>query len=324
MSKFVLTDKAKAYYNGAIRFINDSITQDEGQTFALLRELNLQRNVIKEVKYSALVAREIFNTVSGLGAGWESITYPVYDASGEAEFITGSGDLPMANSNVNEIMEKVKPIGIAYSVSEIELERAMHTGRPLENRRLLAALRGMEEKVDKIAFFGDTEAGLNGLFTTPANLDVETMTADGTGSSKKWSTKTYDKVERDIMQMIEALPDPFQNEDLQLVVTPANKARLTTLRIGNTDKNLMMYLIENSNIKRIVASSKLKSVSTMSAKDVSVLMPMSSEVCELVIPRDRQIKAPKQIGRDLVTDVICDISGLHIYHPKAIIVTDES
>jgi hypothetical protein len=85
----------------------------------------------------------------------------------------------------------------------------------------------------------------------------------------------------------------------------------------------MSYIMAKTDIKRVVKSTKLKAVSTMSAKDVAVLMPDSAEICELVIPRDREVQAPYQDGRELVTDVYLDVSGLQLYHPKSIITTDE-
>jgi len=328
MSKFVLTDKARQVFGGAIRFINDSITTDAGETMFLVKELNHLRNIIKEVKYNNLMARKIFPVVSGMGAGYKSVSYPVYDGAGEAEIIEGSGDFPLVNENRREVTELVKNLGIAYAVNQFELESALRANLPLETRKLMRALKGMEEKLDKIAFFGDSAGGLKGLFSNPSDLKIETITADGTGSSKKWKDKTFDKVERDIMQLIEALPEQHENDDLIMITTPAVKTRLTTLRISNTGMNLLEYIKNNSNIRDVVSSSKLKTVSTMSAKDVTVLMPMASPntepVCELVIPRDKEIRNPIQIGRDLVTDIVLDCSGLHIYYPKAIVVTDES
>jgi hypothetical protein len=324
MGKYEITDKAREYYADALDFMRKQrLAKDEGETFFLLKELNLLRNQFKEVKYPALVARELFPVASGMGSGLDSISYGVYNMSGKAQVIEGSADLPKVNAKTKEVTEKVRPLGIAYSITKLEMERALRAGRSLDQRMLMALIRGMEQKLDDIAFFGDEEYGLNGLFLDPSKLQVETIVADGSGSSKKWSTKTFDKIERDIIQMVSALPDEFIGENLVLALTPDNYQRLQTLRIANTSDSLMSYIMAKTDIKRVVKTKKLKTVSTMSSKDVAVLMPDTAEICELVIPRDREVQAPFQDGRELVTDVYLDVSGLHLYHPKAIITTDE-
>lgn len=318
-----LTQDAKEFYSGAINFINDLLTKDEQDTFFLVKELNLLRNVAKEVKYENLIARDLFPFVSGLGAGLETISYEVYDMQGKAGYIEGASDIPKVNAKRKENKENVRTIASSYSINMFEMERALRSGRNLEQRKLLAALRVLENELDKVAFYGDKEHGLNGLLSKPTSLEIVTIVADGSGSSKKWATKTADKIERDINDMLRKIPDEFMNMPLTLLLSPANYMLLNTIRINNTAISLREYILQNTDISRIEKTSKLKAVPTMSNKEIGVLFVNNPEVLELVVPRDREQRAPFRDGRELVTDVVMDISGMHIYHPKSIVVTDE-
>jgi hypothetical protein len=300
---------------------------DAGETNFLLRQLTYLYAQIKEVKYNALKARAMFPVASGLGRGLENINHEVVDYSGKAKIIgSKSSDYPVANSSSNEITHPVRELGICIQLFEMDLLKAARSGKPLNTRMLTAAIRGMEQTIDDIAFNGDSDYKLKGLFSDISDMTSVTIDATGTGSGddrKDWKRKTSALIEKDIQDMLTAVPDYFQGMKYVLGLSPANMAILKTKRIGtDTNMNLYNYILENLDIEEIVPSTKFKTVANLSSKGTTVLYPRDPEVLELSLPQDRLQKAPFQDGRIQVIDVVAEISGLHKYHPKAIVIAD--
>ena len=71
----------------------------------------------------------------------------------------------------------------------------------LEARKALSARRGVDLKLNNIAWFGDAEHGIVGFINNP-NIATVTIPADGTGSSALFVDKTPDQIIRDMNAII--------------------------------------------------------------------------------------------------------------------------
>jgi hypothetical protein len=312
-------------FDSVIKHCEYDLRLDDGQTAFLIRQLVYMMAEIKTKKYNALTAREVFPVMSNFGSGMEYINQEFMDMTGEAEIIADDAhDYPVAGVTSGEIPRKVGLMGMSVVVSNMEMRKAAFARKPLSRRKMDAALRAMEAGIDKIAFLGNSKFNIAGLFSKPSDLTSTTITADGTGSSKKWSTKDASKIERDIKAMVTNLPEPFIGEDLILVTTPANYRLLTMTRIGtDTQDTIADYLIKKTPIKELNFSSRLKSVSAISNKDTAVIYPKNPEVLNLVIPRDKEEQPVHRGKREISIDIETELSGLHIDHPKAVVYADE-
>ena len=72
--------------------------------------------------------------------------------------------------------------GDSYGYNYVELEHARMANVNLEARKALSARRGIDLKLNNIAWFGDAEHGILGFINNP-NIANVTIPADGTGSS---------------------------------------------------------------------------------------------------------------------------------------------
>lgn len=173
---------------------------NEGVFFARqLEYVKAQTYDIKKVNLNAMTVIPVDTSVS---EGATTHTYRQYDTVGMAKVIANyANDLPRADVVGKEFTFPIRSIGNAYGYSTQEIRSALFAGVNLNARKAAAAARAQMEKVNQLAWFGDADHGIPGFFTN-ANIPSVTILNDGTGSSKAFSTKTPDKIVRDINQVI--------------------------------------------------------------------------------------------------------------------------
>ena len=186
------------------RYIENSSAGKFKQDDALFiaQELNYIRSRALEVEHSPLNSFRVFPQDTDVPAGAETALTLVYDTVGMAKIVADYGDdLPRAEAVATTIPSKVVTVADSYGYNYVELEHARMANVNLEARKALAARRGVDLKLNNIAWFGDAAHGLTG-FLGNANIANVVIPADGTGSSKLFSTKTPDQIIRDMNSLI--------------------------------------------------------------------------------------------------------------------------
>ena len=173
----------------------------------IAQELNYIRARALEVEHSPLNSFRVFPQETDVPPGAETALTMVYDTVGMAKIVADYGDdLPRAEAVATTIPSKVFTVADSYGYNYVELEHARLANVNLEARKALAARRGVDLKLNNIAWFGDAEHGITG-FLGNANITNVTIPADGTGSSKKFEDKDADKIIRDMNSIINAIPN---------------------------------------------------------------------------------------------------------------------
>ena len=186
------------------RYIENSSAGKFKQDDALFiaQELNYIRARALEVEHSPLNSFRVFPQDTDVPAGAETALTLVYDTVGMAKIVADYGDdLPRAEAVAMAIPSKVVTVADSYGYNYVELEHARMANVNLEARKALAARRGIDLKLNNIAWFGDSSHGITG-FLGNANIANVVIPADGTGSSKLFSTKTPDQIIRDMNSII--------------------------------------------------------------------------------------------------------------------------
>lgn len=94
-----------------------------------------------------------------------SVTHFAQDAVGKAKFVNGKGDdIPLVNLNRQKFEQGVNMAGIGYSFSLEEIGAAQTLGQSLSADGADAARQGYEQLVDDVAFIGDADLGVEGLY----------------------------------------------------------------------------------------------------------------------------------------------------------------
>ena len=168
----------------------------------IAQELNYIRSRALEVEHSPLNSFRVFPQETDVPAGAETALQLVYDSVGMAKIVADYGDdLPRAEAVATTIPAKVYTVGDSYGYNYVELEHARLANVNLEARKALSARRGIDLKLNNIAWFGDAEHGIVGFINNP-NIATVTIPADGTGSSAKFADKTPDQIIRDMNAII--------------------------------------------------------------------------------------------------------------------------
>ena len=168
----------------------------------IAQELNYIRSRALEVEHSPLNSFRVFPQETDVPAGAETALQLVYDSVGMAKIVADYGDdLPRAEAVATTIPAKVYTVGDSYGYNYVELEHARLANVNLEARKALSARRGIDLKLNNIAWFGDAEHGIVGFINNP-NIATVTIPADGTGSSALFVDKTPDQIIRDMNAII--------------------------------------------------------------------------------------------------------------------------
>ena len=179
----------------------------EDDALFIAQELNYIRARALEVAHAPLNSFRVFPQETDVPAGAETALTMVYDTVGMAKIVSDyADDLPRAEAVATTIPSKVYTVADSYGYNYVELEHARLANVNLEARKALAARRGVDLKLNNIAWYGDAAHGITGFLANP-NITNVTIPADGTGSSKKFEDKDADKIIRDMNSIINAIPN---------------------------------------------------------------------------------------------------------------------
>lgn len=215
--------------------------------FLVPQQLRIETQVY-QVKYPSFdYARLMY--VNTDGDMWDigSVFYSG-DIAGKAEFLSGKGfDMPYADISRTQFLQQNQLAGIGYEWSLQELQRAAKLGRDLGDDKAMAARRVAEMFLYGIAIRGSTEKGWTGLIND-ANVPTANVAADGTGSSRLWSTKTADQINRDINLAIEGVyTNSGETEMANRLLLPTSRLQyIARTRIGDTSDTILKFVRENN------------------------------------------------------------------------------
>lgn len=215
--------------------------------FLVPQQLRIETQVY-QVKYPSFdYARLMY--VNTDGDMWDigSVFYSG-DIAGKAEFLSGKGfDMPYADISRTQFLQQNQLAGIGYEWSLQELQRAAKLGRDLGDDKAMAARRVAEMFLYGIAIRGSSEKGWTGLIND-ANVPTANVAADGTGSSRLWSTKTADQINRDINLAIEGVyTNSGETEMANRLLLPTTRLQyIARTRIGDTSDTILKFVRENN------------------------------------------------------------------------------
>ena len=155
------------------------------QTSFVEREVN--EVVYPDIQYPTLVP------VDTSAPEWsKTVTYYSSDKAGKAGWVNGNADdIPKATTSLTKFETDIHMAGIGYGYGLEEINQAALLGVPLTSMDAMAARRAYEEMVERVALFGDTEKGFQGLLNSSA------VTA-GSPTVGTWSTATPAQILADI------------------------------------------------------------------------------------------------------------------------------
>ena len=223
-----------------------------------------------------------------------------------------------------EVTHNVRSLGasFAYTIQETRAA-AMVPNMNLEQRRANAVRRAYEEKVQEIAYFGDSATGLKGFFN---NDQVDKIVPD------KWFTDSGVTTD----EMLQLLNEPAtrlvegsnMKEQPNTMLVPYEVYRIisTTPRSSTSDTTVMEFFLRtNPMITSIEPINELEAdkSSGQLTKDRIITYDRSPDKLQLHIPQPLEFLPPVRQALEFTVASHSRIGGVAVYYPKSIIVMEE-
>lgn len=273
-------------------------------------------------------------TINEDGDMWDvgTVFYSM-DQVGAAEFISGkSYDMPYAGVAQSQFTHGFHLAGIGYEWSIQEMERAAKLGRSLSSDKAMAADQSAQAFKWSIAMTGKapgaatSEKGWTGL-VNDANVPAANLTADGTGTTRTWSTKTPDQIARDFWECVNAVETATgETHVANTVVLPTSRLRyLESTRMTDTGTSILSYILGSTSNSRQVTVRGSRALETAgdSATARMIAYDNARQVVQFHLPGDHTFLSPFQKS-SMVWEVagIMNVGGTEIRLPKAMAYRD--
>lgn len=174
---------------------------DSGESMIFALQLQHLRSQVLERKYPELKARRLIPQQSESAPGDTEFAYIIADQVGMFKLITNyADDLPVTDVKGEKEVVDISEFGGAVHYSVNDVERANKAGVQLNARKMLSNRDAAERKFERIAWLGDTKAGVHGVLTVP-NATKETASTKAAGGTK-WATATAAEIYKDLTRPI--------------------------------------------------------------------------------------------------------------------------
>ena len=233
---------------------------DSAETMFFQRELEQVKAKSYDVLKAPLKAFELIPVDSTTAPGAATVTYEQYDSTGIAKIISNyADDLPTADVEGKEFTSMIKSIGSSYVYSKNDIRAAQFAGKPLNQRKANAAVEAHRQLMNKLAFFGDAEYGIQGLLTN-SNIPSAPVVA-GAATTLTWATKTPDEILKDLNSAVSDMLDLTKGVEVpNTIVMPIAQYNhiATTARSANSDTTILEFFKGNNPGIEVMWATELK------------------------------------------------------------------
>lgn len=309
-------------------FMNDQI----GVSF-LVPQLHRVETEVYMTKYPSFDLDGII-TVNTDGDMWDVGTlFYSMTGYGQMAFMSGKGfDMPYAGVSESQFTRGFHLAALGYEYTVQEMMRAAKLGRSLDTEKAAAARKGADAFKFWVALTGrgpgetTSEKGWTGLIND-ANVPVANFAADGTGSSRLWSTKTPDQISRDFWEAVNAVETATgETHVATTVLLPTSRLRyLESTRMTDTGTSILAYILGSSNNSRTVTVRGSRTLETAGASSTARMIAYdnSREVAQFHLPGDHEFLEPyRKSEMTYSIGGIMNVGGTEVRLPKAIAYRD--
>lgn len=286
------------------------------------RQLTYVRAQTLQAKKPPLEAFTVFPVQTDVPAGAETAMQITYDSVGIAEVITNyADDLPRVDVFATEQAVKVHSIGAAYGYNHQEIQNAMFAKVNLSSTKAEQAKRGVDLRINKLAWHGDKTSNIIGFLNNP-NISEYSVKADGTGSSTKFANKTVEQILRDLNEFFAVIRKATNNVERPntLLLPPSAYAHLaTTPRSDNSDKTILDFIKQvYPNLTRIIEVNELENADGK-GKDMMFAGVFDPTYVRLEIPNRFDQLPVQERNLEYVVNCVSRVIGVNVVIPMAFV-----
>jgi hypothetical protein len=298
----------------------DATVLDANESVFFKRELEIVKAKSYDVKWAPNKALALLPVDSSAGPAATEITYRSYTRVGVAKMVSDyATDFPRVDVYGTETSVKPHDIGASYGYSIQEIRRAQMAGFPLETRRADAARRSIEDKINSIAFSGDTATNLVGFLSCTGA--TEFTLASGTGGYT-WAGKTADEILTDMNGLVYAVVAATNGMEIPdtMLLPLAQYNQIGTKRLGTySDTTVLDYFLKtNQYVKRIEWLNELKTGDDTGLTTRAIVFKNDAEHLELILPVPFEQFAAQQNLLAYSVPCLARIAGVVFHYPLSI------
>ncbi len=232
-----------------MNFMMTHDAQQRSMNFLISQQSHIEPAVYamkyQEIQYSSLIP------VDTSAPEWiKSVTYFSMDGVGQAQWFSGKAhDMPNVDLSREKFETGVHMAGIGYGYDLEELGTAQQLGMNLTTDKATLARRVSEEKIDQVAFSGDSTKGFSGLVNN-AGVTATSAPADGAGSSRAFADKTPAQILRDINGVLIGIWTGTVGTEIAdtLLLPAAALAELGSRTMSDLNTQTILNYIKENNI----------------------------------------------------------------------------
>lgn len=219
-------------------------TADDGLAFFVSQLTSIEARIY-EVKYRKIVYQD-FVPVDTSDPEWiDEVTYFSFDAVTVGKFVGANAkDLPRSDITAAKSTIKVFYGGNSYGYSLDELRKSQQLRMPVDISKATASRRGFEEHAQRVAFFGDSDRGITGLFNN-ANVQSDTSTVN-------WDSATGQEIVSDMNDLLfEVWSNSAEVHVPGVLLIPSSRwAQVSNTRMDTgTDTTVLEFFMKNNLFK---------------------------------------------------------------------------
>jgi hypothetical protein len=299
--------------------MNAQVNLDSNQTAYFSRQLEFIKSQTYDIKQGQLRAIELFPIDGTTPEYAETQIYYQYDARGLAKIVSDyATDIPSVEVAGKAFSSKIETIALSYAYSIMDIKRASIQGTPLSVRKALATQRGIMARHNQLFWVGDTVAGIVGVLSH-ASVPNAQVTADGTGLSALWSTKTPTQILRDLVQgvtEIKSLTKGVESPNL-LVLSEGRLNVLRGTRMSADSSDSILVAFNNMYPEIRVEGAEELAGAFQGGTEGFLLGRNESTHIELIAPIVYEETAPEQVNLAYKVNSLGRNGGVAIYYPLA-------
>jgi hypothetical protein len=298
-----------------------------------ISQLAFLESTIYESKYATITYQNMVPINTSVPDTEDQWGYISYDAVTMGKFIGASAsDLPTVAVNANKTMVPLGYAGISAEYSIDDLRKTQKFKMPIDTIQIKTAFRGSQEHMQRVAYFGDSDRGMNGLFNNP-NLALDNSTLN-------WTTGTGQERVNDMNSMLVALWVNSAQTHLAntFAIDPVRYASLSSRRMDNgTDTTELEFFIKNNlytsltklpldvvPLMQLSAAELTKNGVSNGGKDRMMAYERNDENLSMVVSIPFRPLAPQLDGLKIKVPCEYKMSGVEFRFPFSAVYRDHS
>jgi len=301
---------------------------DSNETIWFVEQLNHVKARAYQKKYPELKGANgvLFPISSEADPADETITYEFYNEVGIGAIIANyADDLPRVNVKAERFTSDIRGVGESYEYSLMDIRKGTKTGKSLPQRKANAARRANDQKVNRIAWYGDAEYNLIGLFNNP-NITAGEVQVGAVSGNKKWENKNPDEILLDMNDAINDTLDLTNGVEMpNMLILPIKQYTLvsTTRLAAGTDTTILQFFKNNQPEVMVDRVVELKDVDPLPSgatgpKDCMVSYVRDEEHLSLEIPQAFEQLPVQEINLAYVVNCHSRCGGIIVPYPLAV------